>query len=538
MSRLLVVALLLGGSIYAQHEHDTAKKPRATLLAGMGRHHHPIRASAEAQKFFDEGLTLVFGFNHEEAIRSFERAIAIDPRAAMPYWGIALALGPNINMDVDPAGEKRAFEASRKALSMAAEAPDNERAYIEALSKRYSGDPKADLKKLAVEYKNAMGEVMRRYPDDLDAATLYAESMMDLRPWQLWTPDGKPAEGTEEIVRVLESVLKRDPRHIGANHYYIHTVEASPNPERALPSAERLTSLVPNAGHLVHMPAHIYLQTGEYEAAAKANERGAEVDRNYIKSTGATGVYPLMYYSHNLHFLAMVRMAQGRFAEAKKAADQLFTNVAPAVKEMPMLEGFVQAPVFVLLRFHKWAEILKLPAPDPKMAISQAVWRYARGVALASTGDAKGAAVELSAFSEARKLVPAEVPFGLSSSESVFKVADAVLAAHIAGGTQASIEHWKRAVEAQDALAYDEPPDWYYPVRESLGAALLKSGQAAEAEAVFRADLKRNPRSGRSLFGLLESLKAQKKTADAQWVQSEFETAWKDSPLRLSISDL
>jgi tetratricopeptide (TPR) repeat protein len=299
--------------------------------------------------------------------------------------------------------------------------------------------------------------------------------------------------------------------------------------------------MVPQAGHLVHMPAHIYLQTGDCEAAAKANERGAEVDRNYIKSTGATGVYPLMYYSHNLHFLAMVRMAQGRFAEAKKAADQLAANVAPALKDMPMLEGFFQAPVFVLLRFHRWAEILKLPEPDPKLTISQVVWRYARGVALAATGDAKGAAAEQAAFGEARKLVPAEVPFGLSSSELVLKVAEQVLAAHIAGAggdTRASIEHWKKAVEAQDALAYDEPPDWYYPVRESLGAALLKGGQAPEAEAVFRANLKRNPRNGRSLFGLLESLKAQKKTTDAQWVQSEFDSAWKDSPLRLTVGDL
>jgi tetratricopeptide (TPR) repeat protein len=356
MSRFFVFVLFLGGSAFAQHQHEAARKQRATLLPGMGRHHHPISTrNPEAQKFFDEGLTLMFAFNHEEAIRSFERAAAIEPRAAMPYWGIAVALGPNINMDVDPAGEKRAFDAAQKALSMAAGVPENERAYIEALSRRYSGDPKADLKKLAVDYKNAMGELMKRYPDDLDAATLYAESMMDLRPWQLWTPDGKPAEGTEEIVRVLESVLRRDPSHIGANHYYIHTVEASPNPERALPSAERLGGLVPNAGHLVHMPAHIYLRVGDYEAAAKANERGAEVDRNYIKSTGATGIYPLMYYSHNLHFLAMARMAQGRFEEARQAAGQVAANVAPALKDMPMLEGFLQAPLFVLLRFHRWA---------------------------------------------------------------------------------------------------------------------------------------------------------------------------------------
>ena len=538
MSRLLVFALLLSGSTYAQHQHEPAKKQRATLLPGMGRHHHPISARvAEAQKFFDEGLTLLFAFNHEEAIRSFERAAALDPSAAMPCWGIALALGPNINMDVDPAGEKRAFEAARKALSMAAGAPENERAYIEALSKRYSGDPKADLKKLAVDYKNAMGDVMKRYPDDLDAATLYAESMMDLRPWQLWTPDGKPAEGTVEIVRVLESVLRRDPLHIGANHYYIHTVEASPTPERALPSAERLAGgLVPAAGHLVHMPAHIFLQTGDYEAAAKANERGAEVDRNYIRSTGATGVYPLMYYSHNLHFLAFARMAQGRFEEAKKAADQVAANVAPALKEMPMLEGFSPTPVFVLLRFHRWAEVLKLPAPDPKLTISRTVWHYSRGVAFAASGDAKSAAAEQGAFGEARKRIPADAILSLNSAENVFKVADAVLAAGIAaagGDSHAAIEHWKKAVEAQDALAYDEPPGWYYPVRESLGAALLKSGQAAEAEAVFRADLKRNPRNGRSLFGLLESLKAQKKTVNAQWVQSEFDSAWKSSPLRL-----
>ena len=217
MSRFFVFVLFLGGSAFAQHPHEAARKQRVTLLPGMGRHHHPISTrNPEAQKFFDEGLTLIFAFNHEEAIRSFERAAAIDPRAAMPYWGIAVALGPNINMDVDPAGEKRAFDAAQKALSIAASAPENERAYIEALSRRYSGDPKADLKKLAVDYKNAMGEVMKRYPDDLAAATLYAESMMDLRPWQLWTPDGKPAEGTEEIVSVLESVLKRDPSHIGA----------------------------------------------------------------------------------------------------------------------------------------------------------------------------------------------------------------------------------------------------------------------------------------------------------------------------------
>src|SRR5436190_14742379 len=285
MKRLLILILTLGCA-YGQHQHESAKANRTTLFPGLGRHHHPIAtSSAEAQKFFDEGLTLIYAFNHDEAIRSFERAAALDPSAAMPYWGIALALGPNINLDVDPAGEKKAYEAAQKALSMLERAPENERAYIDALGKRYSIDPKADLKKLAVEYKDAMGELARRYPDDLDAATLYAESMMDLRPWQLWSADGKPAEGTEEIVAVLESVLKRDPQHTGANHFYIHAVEASPHPGQALASADRLAQLAPAAGHLVHMPAHIYIQTGDYEAAAKANEQAAEVDRNYIRKT-------------------------------------------------------------------------------------------------------------------------------------------------------------------------------------------------------------------------------------------------------------
>src|SRR5436190_204492 len=516
MKRLLTLTLVLGCA-YGQHQHENAKSSRTSLLPGLGRHHHPIATSSvEAQKFFDEGLTLIYAFNHDEAIRSFERASALDPAAAMPYWGIAVALGPNINMDVDPAGEKKAYEAAQKALTMRERAPESERAYIDALGKRYSIDPKADLKKLAVEYKDAMGELARRYPDDLDAATLYAESMMDLRPWQLWTADGKPAEGTAEIVAVLESVLKRDPQHVGANHYYIHTVEASPNPERALPSAGRLAGRVPQAGHLVHMPAHIYIQTGDYEAAAKANEQAAEVDRNYIKKTGATGVYPLMYYSHNLHFLVAARAAQGRFEEARKAAAQLVANVSSAVKDMPMLEGFLPTPLFVLLRFHRWGEILKLPAPDAKLAASTAVWHYARGCAFAATGDARNAASEQAALAGIRKQTPADAMFGpLNTAESIFKVADAVLSARIAaagGDAAGAIEHWKRAVSAQDALAYDEPPAWYYPVRESLGAALLANGRGAEAEAVFREDLKRNARNGRSLFGLMESLKAQKKT--------------------------
>jgi tetratricopeptide (TPR) repeat protein len=305
----LAFALASSISLYAQNHsadaHRISDPKPASLMTGLGSHHHPVATgNAEAQRFFDQGLTLVYAFNHEEAIRSFKRAAELDPQLAMAHWGIALALGPNINLDVDPAREKAAYEAVRKALSMSAKAPENERAYIEALAKRYSIEPGADLKRLAVDYKNAMGELSKRYPDDLDAATLYAESMMNLRPWQLWSKDGLPAEGTLEIVAVLESVLKRNPNHIGAIHYYIHAVEASPNPEKALHYVAKLPAQVPAAGHLVHMPAHIYVRTGDYESAAQSNQEAAEADQTYIRMSGAQGVYPLMYYNHNLHFLA------------------------------------------------------------------------------------------------------------------------------------------------------------------------------------------------------------------------------------------
>jgi len=301
MRPLLAALLVLAGGLQVRaEEHGMPRRAAPVrLMAGLGDHRHPIAtAEPEAQRFFDQGLNLVFAFNHEEAVRSFARAAELDPKAAMPRWGIALALGPNINLDVDPARERAAYDAVQKALALARGAPAHERAYVEALARRYAnaraGDPPIDLKALAADYKNAMGEVVRRYPDDLDAATLYAESAMDLHPWQLWQANGAPTEGTEEIIAVLESVLKRDPLHPGANHYYVHAVEASPYPERALPSAARLETLVPGAGHLVHMPAHIYMRTGDYLRAAHANERAVEADRAYV-AEGGHEMYALMY---------------------------------------------------------------------------------------------------------------------------------------------------------------------------------------------------------------------------------------------------
>jgi tetratricopeptide (TPR) repeat protein len=545
---LFSLALALAPALaFAQHDHAapaSAPAPAATLLPDLGGHGHPIATSSpEAQKFFDQGLTLLFGFNHEEAIRSFERAAALDPKAAMPHWGAALAHGSNYN-DPQPAEErlKKAFAESRRAVELSASGPEIERDYAAALAKRYAEDPKAEPAPLLRAYHEAMGELSRKYPDDLDAATLWAESGMNLNPWKLWRPDGSPAEGTLEVVATLEGVLKRDPNHPGANHYYIHAVEASAAPERALPSAARLPSLVPGAGHLVHMPAHIYMRTGDYLAAERINARAADVDRAYIRATGANGLYPLAYYNHNVHFQSAAAAMAGRYAESRKAAEILYDGVLPAVPDMQMLEGFLLQPLFVDARFRKWEEIDKIPDPGAKLPLLRAARRYARGLAAAARKDGRGADTERKAFASARAALPAEATVGmLNPASDVLEVAAAVLDARIAqarGDRAAAIDAFGRAVAAEDKLAYDEPPTWYYPVRESLGAALLADGRAADAEKVFREDLDRNPRNPRSLFGLAESLAAQKKTADAAAVRARFEAAWKDADSKLTIDGM
>ncbi len=548
MKQCLTIAfgILFSANAWAQHAGHTSKPaPKenvGTHTAGMGSHHHPVSTSnPEAQKFFDQGLSYVFAFNHDEAIRSFKRAAELDPQLAMAHWGIALALGPNINLDVDPEREKAAFEAAQKALALAVKAPENERAYINALATRYSIDPKADLKQLAVDYKNAMGELVKKYPDDLDAATLYAEAGMDLRPWQLWTADGKPAEGTEEIVAVLESVLRRNPDHIGAIHYYIHAVEASPNPERALAYAPKLPKLIPAAGHLVHMPSHIYHRTGDYDAAALSNKEAAKADEVYIQTSGAKGVYPLMYYSHNLHFLAIAHGAAGRFTEAINAARQLDGHVGPALKEMPMLEFFMTVSPLLLVQYNRWQDIEKLPAPDPSRLGLKAIWHFSRGMAYEANGRLADAEREFRLLQETQKAIPAEMNFNLNSAGKVTKIAEHVLAARIARGkanNAAVIEQLRLAVALEDSLNYDEPQTWFVPVRVWLGGALMSAGDYAGAEQVFRADLERNKRNGRSLFGLMESLKAQKKDYAASLVKREFDAAWKNADTPLKLEDL
>src|SRR5215831_15817514 len=394
MKRLtLGVVLLSLVTLVAAQDHSMSSEAKpVTLMTGLSDLHHPVSTkNPEAQQFFDQGLRLIYAFNHDEAARSFRKATELDPKLAIAYWGVAEAVGPNYN---DPADDAR-FQ----------------------------------------QYHDAMREVVKNYPDDLDAATLFAESGMNLHPWGLWELDGTPREGTEEIVATLESVLKRDPNHFGAIHYYIHAVEASKSPERALAGANRLAALAPSAGHIVHMPAHVYIRTGDYASAVKTNQEAAAVDQAYIKASGAQGIYPLMYYSHNLHFIAMCAAMNGDYTEANKNADMLAAHVAPHVKEMPPLEGFMTIPIAVDVRFRKWDEILKMPKPDPEMRITTVFWHFARGMALAAKGKVNEAEAEYQVVSDAEKNTPEDVVFAMpvnNKAKDVLKIARDVLGAKIA----------------------------------------------------------------------------------------------------------
>jgi tetratricopeptide (TPR) repeat protein len=546
MNRLVCVLVVFSACVaaVAQHEMHPGSKP-ATLMSGLGDLHHPVSTSnPQAQQFFDQGLRLIYAFNHDEAGHSFQRAAELDPKLAMAYWGIAEAVGPNYN---DPASDDRfkaAHDAIQKALDLSGNGSAIEKAYIEAMAKRFPGDPKADRRKAAEDYRDAMREVVKQYPDDLDAATLFAESGMNLHPWGLWHPDGTPEAGTEEIVSTLESVIRRDPNHLGAIHYYIHSVEASRSPERALAGANRLATLAPAAGHIVHMPAHVYIRTGDYDAAVKTNQKAATADEAYINASGAQGIYPMMYYSHNLHFIAMCSAMNGNYAESKKAADMLAAHVAPAVKDMPPLEGFMTIPMAVEVRFHRWSDILTAKPPDPAMKVSTVFYHFARGMALAATGKVADAEAEHKLVSEAEQATPEDVVFAMpvnNKAKDILKIAKNVLGAKIAlakNDNEGAITMLRQAVVVQDSLKYDEPPDWFFPVRESLGAVLLSSGNAVEAEKVFRDDLDRNPRNPRSLFGLREALKAQKRDYDAGFIQKQFDASWKGTGPALQMGDL
>lgn len=544
LASVFIFFLIVPGPAAAQHEHGASGGASACTASGFGNVHHEVKAgNAEAQRMFDQGLALDYGFNHNQAEQCFRRAAELDPDMAMAYWGIALVLGPNYNLPVDAERERQAHEAIKKALALSANGPANERAYIEALAVRYTDQPNADYHQLDMAYRDAMRELSKRYPDDLDAATLFAESGMNLRPWKLWNRDGTPAEGTEEIVGVLESVLKRNPDHLGANHFYIHAVEASPHPEVGLPCAQRLAGLAPASGHLVHMPAHIFIRTGDHESSAKTNIAAARADEAYFKMAHPQGIYPMMYYTHNLHFIAVENAFMGNYEDSLAAAKRVQEHVAPHVKEMAMLDGFNPLPMHILVRFHRWREILTLTQPDAALPMSTGTWHFARAMAYANTGKQDEARAELAAL---QKVAPemAKIPTnpqGPHNAEVIPEIMARLIDARIASSQHESdtaIQYLREAVSLQDSLDYNEPPDWLYPMRERLGGELLQAGKPAEAENMFREDLKKNVRNPRSLFGLAESLKAQGKTSEARAAQQQFNLAWKNADTKLEVPDL
>jgi tetratricopeptide (TPR) repeat protein len=512
-----------------------AQQPTVPLYTDLGSHRRTVGTRIPlAQQYFDQGLRLVYGFNHAEAIRSFTRATELDPACAMCWWGIAYALGPHVNAGMDSASGVTAYQAAQRAVALSRDANPPERAYIGAVAARYVAVPPADRARLDSAYAREMGVVARTYPDDLDAQALYAEALMDLRPWNYWTPEGRPYPGTDDIVRLLEGTIARNPEHPGACHYYIHAVEAV-TPERAVPCAERLARLMPGVGHMVHMPAHIYIRVGRYGDAAASNVHAIHTDETFIEGQKPVTVYSLAYYPHNIHFLAFVSTLAGRSAQAIEAARTLKSKVnLDVARQVFMLQEMVPYYVLTLTTFGRWDELLAEPLPPSDIRMPLALAYYARGVAHAAKGR----------FAEARMALDTvraidQVTAAGADQKTAVSVAVHALMGEIAtrsGSADEGIAHFREALKIEEAGLYFEPPRWYYPIRHSLGAALLKAGRSAEAEAVYREDLKRFPENGWSLFGLAAALKAQRKSAEAAAVEQRFAKAWAGSDVRLTAS--
>jgi tetratricopeptide (TPR) repeat protein len=518
---------------------DHADTRAAPIFDDLGNYHHAITTGSPlAQRYFDQGLTLAYGFNHAEAIRSFKEAARLDPTCPMAYWGVAYALGPNINAPMRGEDVPKAWEAVEQAKRLAPKASEKEQAYIRAIEKRYSPQPLTDRSALDLAYANAMREVMKQYPDDLDAATLFAEALMDTMPWNYYSEDRRPKSATLEVTTALESVIARYPNHPGANHFYIHAVEASLHPERALPSAYRLRDIAPGAGHLVHMPSHIYLRVGRYHDASLANERAVAADESYIAQCHAQGVYPVGYYPHNQHFLWYTAAMEGRSAISIGAARE----ITEMNSKHELVEGHRFRPILILTlaRFGHWDGVLSQPQPSADHLYETAMWRYGRGLALIAKRQLDDAASELAALNQI-----AESKEGQSIESPVFPPARLIqisrhsLAGELAGARDQNEEMSRQlniAIQLEDKLPYMEPPYWHHPVRQSLGAALLKAGRFAEAESVYREDLKRHPANGWSLYGLLESLRSQGKTEEARTVAKRFREVWKHADITLTAS--
>jgi tetratricopeptide (TPR) repeat protein len=507
----------------------------------VGDHRRPVTTrSAAAQRYFDQGLSLVYAFNHDEARESFREAERLDAACAMASWGVAYANGPHINYPLVPENRGReAHDALTRAKAHLEGARPVERALVEALATRYAWPAPKDRSALDEAYATAMRKVAAAFPDDADVAALTAEALMDLHPWDLWTPAGAPQPWTPEIVQRLEAVLARAPNHPLANHLYIHAVEASPAPGRADAAAQRLRTLQPGLAHMLHMPSHIDVRRGRWEEAITANTRALEADRRYQERRPRQGFYR-MYMAHNHHMLAFAAMMTGQSEVALRAIREMVAPLtADVVRERPFLDGLLAMPFEVLLRFGKWEEVLS--EPEPPLPLSRTLWRYARGVARAARGELREARAEQAAFAVARKAIAADDAFGNNSAEAIVAVAEHVLAGEILlkeGAVAAAVEELRRGVAAEDALRYDEPPDWIQPVRHALGATLLHAGRAAEAEAVYREDLARAPGNVWALVGLARSLRRQDRARDAAAVEAELARAGAKADVALSSSCL
>jgi len=522
----------LGALLIAVLPSVRAPSDTVPLYTDLGSHHRAITTRVpDTQRYFDQGLRLVFGFNHGEAIRAFAEAARLDPSCAMCYWGIAYAYGPHVNAGMDSASGVAAYAAAQKAQSLSRGASAVERAYITAIGKRYGRVPPANRAALDSAYATAMCDVGRRFPDDLDAGALCAEAKMDLRPWNYWRqPSGEPYPGTLDIVANLERVIQRNPDHPGACHYYIHAVEAV-RPDKAVPCAERLARLMPGVGHMVHMPAHIYIRVGRYNEAVQSNIHAVHTDEVYIEGQKPQGVYPIGYYPHNVHFLSFAATMAGRSAQALDAARALGTKVnLDVARAVPMVQAFVPFLDLTLVNFGRWDEVLQQPLPPADLKYASTMAHYARGVAFAATGKPAEAATELGAVKQAAAAASPD-------DKPTFEIAMHALMAEIAqraGRFDEAAAHFKAAMAIEDGILYFEPPTWYYPIRHSLGAVLLQAGKPAEAETAYRDDLKRFPENGWALFGLLQALRAQGKVAETAGVEARFRAAWKDADVTLT----
>jgi tetratricopeptide (TPR) repeat protein len=537
---LASAALLMSGAVSAQ-EPTQAARTAVPLYTNLGAHSRTISTTVpEAQRYFDQGLRLYYAFNHAEAIRAFDEALRRDPRCAMCAWGSALAYGPNINLPMDSAAGVAAWAAVRRAVDRAGNSSPVERALIMALEKRYSATPRANRAALDSAYADAMAGIAAAHPDDVEIQALYAESMMDLSPWNYWNRDGSPRPHTAKVLEALERVMSAQPDHPGANHFYIHAVEAV-EPERAVAAAERLAKLMPGAGHLVHMPGHIYIRVGRYLDAIAANEHAVHADESYIRDQQpAFGTYVAGYYPHNYDFLAFAASMVGRSAQAIAAAEKMATLAPPDVLGAPGLtftQHHATRHLQFRVRFAQWDRILAEPEPAAGLSHARAMWHYARGRALAAKGNVAGASAEVSRLRAlATDSVVAAQRLEFNSAGAVLAIAVEVLDGFTAaarGDTARAVAKLRAATALEDALTYGEPPEWTVPVREELGVVLLRAGQASDAEQVFREDLARFPENGWSLHGLAQSLHAQGKSQEAQEVEGRFVKAWATADVQL-----